>query len=73
MCTPSSVYKNRFEALSGTQEESTSQEKKRKLPLIFLNGVENYQEMKQLIEKVVNGNEYTAESKNSRTGLIKII
>lgn len=48
---PSPVYKNRFEVLSGTQEESTSEKKKENPPLVFLYGVENYQEMRQFIEK----------------------
>lgn len=51
MSTPSPVHKNRFETLSGTQGESTSQEKRDTPPPIFPYGIENHQKMRQLIEK----------------------
>lgn len=58
MSTPSSVYKYRFVAPSETQQESNGQENKEKPPSIFLFVVENDQEMRQLFEKVADGNEY---------------
>ncbi|XKL65533.1 hypothetical protein PGB90_008953 [Kerria lacca] len=53
LSTPSPVKeRNRFEILNGTAEEIDSKQRKEKPPPIFLYGIENYQEMRLMIEKV---------------------
>ncbi|XKL67988.1 hypothetical protein PGB90_003479 [Kerria lacca] len=51
--------RNRFEILNGTVEEIDVKQKKEKPPPIFPYGIENYQEMRLMIEKVVSTSEYT--------------
>lgn len=73
MSIPSLIHKYRFEALSGTQEESIRKEMKEKPSPIFLYGVENSQEMGWLIEKVANGNEYTYKTVQGKQTIINIV